>query len=398
MLERIYSEFPSEEYRKRSKKVKQVMEKQGIEALFITEKENVEYWTGFMCGHWIVKDFPPAVGIIPRDGEPVLVLPDFFRGTAERTAWVRDMRLHSNTHVKPRDFPNLIVETIKELGLEKGIIGYESGEELHLNIPVLDFEKIRKDLSSCRFVSGGNVIWKCRTTKSSPEIERLGKAASMTMKGYKKVKESIEDGMSEVEIAKIFKRVFVEEGADGHAPDGLGFFNIRAGTERYPMADCLPSNRKIRKGDVLVMNIGASYRGYKSNTARYAIVGRPSRKHNKVREKILEALDVGIDHLKPGQTGEAVYKRISDILCKGAIGETPSSSGVGIGLDVHEPPTIGFGRKDKIEPGMVITIEIWIYDVGARGMGVFPFEHGFVITKRGNRPLVPVEDEMMWVI
>lgn len=398
ILERIYPEFSDEEYEKRYRKAKNAMEKNGIDALFVTEKENIEYWTGFMCGHWMVKGFPPAVGIIPREGEPVLVLPSFLSGTAERTAWVRKMRLHAYTQIKPRGFANVVAETIKEMGLEKGVIGYESGEELHVNIPIVDFEKIRRDLPNCKFVSGGDIIWECRTIKSLLEIERLEKAASITIKGYEKARETIKDGMTEIEIAKIFKRIFVEECADGHAPDGLGFFNIRAGPERYPMADCLPSDRKVRKGDILVMNIGTSYRVYKSNTARYAVLGQPCKKHKEIHESILDAWNAGIDHLRPGLKGEEVHKYINGVLSKSSLGETCSFSGIGIGLNVHEPPTIGIGREDIIKSSMVITLMIWVYDVGTGGLGVFPLEHGLVVTERGNRLLVPFEEKELWVI
>ena len=405
LLERIYPEFPAQEYEVRNAAAKAAMDKHGLDALFVTMRENVEYFTGYVSGYWEVRGIIAGVAIIPREGEPVLVIPDFLRGTAERTAWVRNMRRHPNTHTKPRDFANAVIDTFREMGLERGRIGYESGPELSLDMPIVDFEAVRASLKDASFVSGSDVIWACRSHKSPLEIERLEKANEITFKGYEEARRTSKVGMTEREIAQVFMRVFLEEGADGHAPNGLGNFNIRAGAERYPMADSLPQERKIQKGDLLSMNLGASWRSYCGHTARYAFVGEPTEEHKRVDALIGCIRDAMAEFLKPGIDGNQLNAHVKTAVRdegKGLLSRFGSIvddlvGGISLGMNVHEHPRIAAGMSERTEAGMCIMLGCWLYDVGPNGMGVFSWEHPFVVTETGGRPLPHLRDEM-WVI
>ena len=413
LLERIYPEFPAQEYEVRNAAAKAAMDKHGLDALFVAMRENVEYFTGYVSGYWEVRGIIAGVAIIPREGEPVLVIPDFLRGTAERTAWVRNMRRHPNTHTKPRDFANAVIDTFREMGLERGRIGYESGPELSLDMPIVDFEAVRASLKDASFVSGSDVIWACRSHKSPLEIERLEKANEITFKGYEEARRTSKVGMTEREIAQVFMRVFLEEGADGHAPNGLGNFNIRAGAERYPMADSLPQERKIQKGDLLSMNLGASWRSYCGHTARYAFVGEPTEEHRRVDALIGCIRDAMAEFLKPGIDGAELAKYVKTAVAESGketyfpdpefgsqleAGRFPCG-GISLGMNIHEHPRIAEGMPDRTEVGLAITMTCWIYDVGPGGMGVFSWEHPFIVTETGNRPLVPEHlREEVWII
>ncbi len=414
LLERIYPEFPAQEYEVRNAAAKAAMDKHGLDALFVTMRENVEYFTGYVYGHrlWALRGMAAGVGIIPREGEAVLVIPDFLRGTAERTAWVRNMRRHPNTHTKPRDFANAVIDAFREMGLERGRIGYESGPELSLDMPIVDFEAVRASLKDASFVSGSDVIWACRSHKSPLEIERLERANEITFKGYEEARRTVRVGMTEKEIAQVFTRVFLEEGEAGYTPNGLASFNIRAGAERYPMADSLPQERKIQAGDLLSMNLGASWRSYCGHTARYAFVGEPTEEHRRVDALIGCIRDAMAEFLKPGIDGAELAKYV-----KAAVAESDSVffpdpefgsqleagrfpvSGVSTGMNSYEHPRIGETMPECVEPGLSITMSCWIYDVGPGGMGLFSWGHPFIVTETGNRPLVPEHlREEVWII
>jgi len=406
-LERIYPEFPAEEYEARNKTARQAMKKQGIDALFITAKENVEYFTGYISGYWKPTAIDNVgIGIIPRDDEPLLVIPDFLRGTAERTAWVRKMRDHHDTHRKPRDFAGVIANAFVGLGLSKGIIGYETGPELSIGMPFVDFEAVRRALSEAKFVSGCDVIWACRSHKSPLEVERLEKANAITFKGYDEARRTVRVGMTEKEIARVFQSVFLKEGGDAYRPNGLGFFNIRAGEERYAMADSIPQERELQKGDVLSLNLGAVYRGYKGHTARYAFVGDPTEKHWKVDKRMRCIRDAIVEFLKPGLTGSDFHNYVHEVVANADLDlsrfeshiESPVG-GICTGLNVHEHPRIAVGLKECTEARMCITMTTWLYDLKPGGLGVFSWEHPFITTESGNRPLVGSHlEEETWVI
>jgi len=325
LLDRIYPEFPAEEYEDRNAAAKAAMDKQGLDALFVTMRENVEYFTGYVCSYWGVRGIIAGVGIIPRKGEPVLVVPDFLRGTAERTAWVRNMHRHPHTHTKPRDFANAVIDAFREMGLEKGKIGYESGPELSLDMPIVDFEAVRTSLKDAKFVSGSDVIWACRSHKSPLEIENS-------------------------------------------------------------------------------MNLGASWRGYCGHTARYAFVGEPTEEHKKVDRLVGCIRDAMAEFLKPGINGEGLNAYVREAVAGLGVGLSRFGSiidapvgGINMGMNVHEYPRIAVGMKERTEAGMCIMMGCWLYDVGPSGMGVFSWEHPFIVTETGNRPLDHLRDEM-WVV
>jgi len=393
-VERIYPEFPDEEYEIRLKKAKEAMEEHGIDALLIAQKENVEYFSGFMTSHWNVKGFCPGTVILPREGEPVLVIPEFLRGTAERTSWIRNMKRHERTHSNPRDFPNLVTKTIKEMELESGVIGIETGEELHINMPIVDMDKIRVDLPKAKFVSGADIIWECRMIKSPLEIERLKKATLINCKAYERARELVKEGMTEIEIADIFRKTMIEEGSKLHPEHA--FFNIRAGKERYPMADTLCQERRIKKGEMLVLDCGCTYKGYWSDLCRVAHVGKPTSEHKRIYRTVVEAVNAAVDRLRPGIKAEEVYDIAHRIIEEAKYGVTLDMVGHGIGLDVHEPPVLGLGIDMTLKPGMVLCVEPWIYDVFDKG--IFACEDMFVITEKKCELLSPLPREELWIV
>jgi Xaa-Pro aminopeptidase len=83
---------------------------------------------------------------------------------------------------------------------------------------------------------------------------------------------------------------------------------------------------------------------------------------------------------------------------KAGWGEVFDHTGIGVGMGMHEPPYIGKDREDLIKPGMVFCLQSWMYDVKPGGLGVIGYEHEFVVTDSGNYPIVPFEDELLWIV
>jgi len=235
--------------------------------------------------------------------------------------------------------------------------------------------------------------------KSDLEIDRLEKAATITMNAYNAAREQIKTGMTEIEIAGIYRASYAKDQTKlGHNTSELGNLNIRAGPERYPMADTFNQDRKIGNGETLVMNCGAWFRRYYANFSRYAFVGKPSEKMMKAHEAVVESISAFSDNLRPGVEAKEVHVAAIDPLIKSKTGETFDHTGIGVGLYIHEPPYIGGGRTEIMEPGNIFSFQSWIYDVGSGGMGVLGYEHEFLVTNKGSRPIVPHEDELLWIV
>ncbi len=393
--ERIYPEYPAKEYEERHRRAKESMKKHGIDAILTTEQKNTEYFTGSMVclGPW--------VSIVPSEANPVLLVPAFLSGTAEKTAWVRDIRRHPTSHMKTdlMYFAKFIVETINELELDKSVIGLECGEDLSNGLQISDFDYIRKHLPNAKFVSGADVIWDCRMVKSPLEIKTMQNGAEIAMVGYDRARQEVKKGMTEIEIAKVFKSAYIEEQAKRkHNTHEIGMFNIRSGPERYTMADSYNQDRKIKDGETLVMNVGSWFRRYYSNWSRTAFVGKPAKGHMKDLEAVEECFRIIGEETAPGIRAGELYEKAVVPMNKAMGAEIYALVGIGVGLYPHEPPYIGKNRDDILKPGMVFTAVAWTYDVKPGGLGILGFEHEFVVTESGNAPIVPFEDELLWVI
>ena len=297
-------------------------------------------------------------------------------------------------------FAKFIVETFEELGLTKGTIGLEYGEDLTTGLQFSEFDYVRKNLPDAKFVSGADVLWDCRMIKSNLEIERMKNAAEIAMKGYDTARREVKRGMTEIEIGQIFKSTFVNEQAKRkHNTQEVGIFNIRSGPERYGMADTYNQDRRIQEGETLVMNVGAWYRRYYANWSRTAFVGKPKEGHLKGLRAIEECFEIVAQETAPGVKAGDLYEKVVEPLRNSfGSGEVYETAGIGCGMYPHEPPYIGRGRQDILKPGMVFTVVAWSYDIKPGGLGILGFEHEFVVTESGNKPIVPFEDELLWTV
>jgi Xaa-Pro aminopeptidase len=230
--------------------------------------------------------------------------------------------------------------------------------------------------------------------KSPLEIERIKKAALITCKAYERAWELIKEGMTEIEIADIFRKTMIEEGSKLYPEHA--FFNIRAGKERYPMADSLCQERKIQRGEMLVLDCGCTYKGYWTDLCRVAHVGKPTSEHKRAYRTVVEALNAAVDHLKPGIKAKEIYEAAHRIIEAAKCGVTLDMVGHGIGLDLHEPPVLGLGIDTTLKPGMVLCVEPWIYDVFDKG--IFACEDMFVITEKKCELLSPLPREELWTV
>jgi Xaa-Pro aminopeptidase len=175
-----YKRFPKEEYENRWKKAKQLMKDKGLDALFITDGVNYTYLSG---AHRDFSYSRPTIMILPKDDEPTIIIHEFFEGAQKKETWVEDVRIYKSLLGAPVE---LIKEVMNEKGLAKGVIGAELGYEQRLGISYNDFEKLKKEISSAKFLDASGIIWELRMVKSRSEIERIRKACEITSKAYEK--------------------------------------------------------------------------------------------------------------------------------------------------------------------------------------------------------------------
>ncbi|MEK7574616.1 MAG: M24 family metallopeptidase, partial [Patescibacteria group bacterium] len=143
-----------------------------------------------------------------------------------------------------------------------------------------------------------------------------------------------------------------------------------------------PSNKKLKKGELVVIDWGVRYKGYVSDMTRTVAIGKISPKLREMYESVREAQEAGAEKAKAGMTGSELDAVCRDILNKkGYRKYFGHATGHGIGMEIHELPVIAPNCSDKLLSGSVITCEPGVYIPGIGGVRI---EDSLILTKHGN--------------
>ncbi|MFQ6095667.1 MAG: M24 family metallopeptidase, partial [Candidatus Bathyarchaeia archaeon] len=238
-----FLDFPHSEYKARIEKARENMHEKKLDVLLLTEKANLIYFSGYRTVLYISK-FRPFICVLPRDRDPVMVVPDLEEALCRKTSWIDDVRAWGST-AKIANPITLTKETLSELNLERGRIGMEFGLGCRLGMTWIEFERLRNEMPEAEFVNCSDLIWRVRSVKSEEEIRRIEKACEITDKAVEAAWSILHEGVTETELDRAIKRTIVEEGGDG-----LAFGVVRSGRHRLDMLNAYPSDYKIQTGDL----------------------------------------------------------------------------------------------------------------------------------------------------
>jgi len=275
--------------------------------------------------------------------------------------------------------PELYALDIKNIEVEK--ILYKDGEDpfsilakrLKKGIVLLDdlmsashALRIQMNLDGYSFDLLSSLISKLRAVKSEEEVELIKKATNIVDRSFKKIVHEIYSGITENELAQILNEYMMYYGADG-----LAFETIVASGPNSAEPHHLTGKRKIRKGDVIIMDYGARYRGYVSDITRTVYFGSVDTKFLEVYETVKRAQEAAINFVKPGVEARAIDRAARSVIeAKGYGPNFTHRTGHGIGVEVHEQPFLDSNNTLKIENGMVFTVEPGIYIEGKFGVRI----------------------------
>ena len=380
--------FSIEEYETRIGKLLKEMSNSGLDAVILTSDENTFYFSGFRSIVWCSKVSTPATLVITKDGHISLITSQGGAHTAAYTSCVKDIRTYGDKSYQ--SYTDAIVSPLEERGLANGKIGFEFGEghKIHLNYTAMTslFEK----LAGAEKKDAAKALWKVRSVKSSAEIEIIRKACSINetciMKGFSKLRE----GMTEMDLYAEIMSEYMLMGSDSALPLGL-----RAGSERYSQGNCPPSHRPIMKGDIILVDGGPIYKGYYSDIIREAVIGAPTAHQQDVFDVAREACFKGIETVKPGIPVSEVCKAVDKFLDESKyapLNVYKNWCGHSIGVGVHEYPMLDTKTDEILVPGMVFSIEPYIYEENVGSLGV---EENILVTETGCEVLTPSDSRLL---
>ncbi|WP_345451707.1 Xaa-Pro peptidase family protein [Deinococcus aluminii] len=218
-----------------------------------------------------------------------------------------------------------------------------------------------------------------RLVKSPQEVQAIREAQAVADRVFEEVRPMIRAGVRELDVALALELGLRRAGAE------VGFDVIVASGPRGAMPHGVASERVIEDGDLVTIDFGARVNGYHSDMTRTVAVGTPSEELRRVYNAVLEAEEAAVAAVRPGaKTGEL------DALARGILEQHglaeafAHSLGHGVGLNIHEGPSLRKGSEDVLEPGMVVTVEPGAYLPGVGGVRI---EDLVLVTEDGHEVL-----------
>ncbi len=226
----------------------------------------------------------------------------------------------------------------------------------------------------------GNLVSKLRSVKDEHELELMRKAGELTSLGMKVAYETIRPGVKEIEAAAEIEYVMRKKGGWGTAFETIVASGVHSA---FPHGGC--TEREIRAGALVVIDIGATYQHYCSDMTRTVVAGKPSEKQKKLYEIVRTAQEKANEAIKPKVKAKDIDTVARKIIEDAGYGEYfVHGLGHGVGLEVHEAPTLSQVSKEKLAVGNVVTNEPGIYIVSFGGIRI---EDTVLVRKRNAEKL-----------
>jgi len=320
-------------------------EKKGFDGFLITNEANMLYFAGF----------PGATCLLfPRNGENTLYVygVNYEQAKAEGKGFsIEFVKRDENLAAK-------VAAQIKDYGIKK--LAFDS-------LTIENYRGLVKFLrGKAKLKPQAKLVWELRKVKDAEEIELMRKAGELTCEGMRAAYEYIRPGIREYEAAAEIEYAMRKKGSWGTAFETILASGVRSA---YPHGGC--TDREIREGDLVVVDIGASYRYYRSDMTRTLVAGKPSEKQKRLYEIVKTAQQKAVQAIKSKAKAKDIDTTARKVIEEAGYGDYfVHSLGHGVGLEVHEPPTLGQQSKDRLAVGNVVTIEPGIYLVGFGGIRI----------------------------
>ena len=263
---------------------------------------------------------------------------------------------------------------VKRLGFEASYVTYRSHGELAKTVDTL--------------VPLEDEVGKLRWAKDPEELALIRRAQELTDIGFAEILTKFREGMTERELALELDWAMLRAGAEAVAFDTIAAFGEQAAEPHHS-----PTDRALRRGDVVKLDFGAVYDGYHSDMTRTVAFGEPPDEMRKVYKIVLDAQLAGIEAVHAGATGGEADLASRSLIEAEGYGEAFSHSlGHGVGLEIHEDPSLRATSEEVLPEGTVVTVEPGIYLAGIGGVRI---EDMVVVTASGCEPMPSSSKELI---
>lgn len=350
--------------------------KQGLDALLVTQPQNRSYLSG-----WLNDDTEGAGMLLVSQEKQILLTSALYQEVATKQAADWEIVVP-----EARKYAATIAQIARESGWGK--IGFEAAALVYA-----DYAKIQTELAGIAELvpCEQSHVTVLRQVKQPYEIDLLRRAVAITDQTFTHLCQWIQPGMTEKEVQWEVTRKMLELGADD-----VAFETIVASGPNGSMPHAHPSQRRIQRGELITIDMGARYKGYCADMTRTICLGEPAEiRMVELYELVLLAMKTCEAGLHAGITGKAADALTRDVLAAHDLGQYYiHSTGHGIGLQIHEGPSLSEHAPDDtlLLAGSVVTVEPGVYIPGWSGLRIedsgVVTEHGFEVLTQSPTQLV----------
>lgn len=345
-----------------------------IDAAFITNPDNVFYVSGFKSN-----PHERLLGVMVfKDAEPFLICPKMEMPDAKNAGWDGEIVGHADTD----DAMELLhrtasgrVETVKKMAIEKS----------HMTVD--RYEILAKLFDGAEFIALDNKINSMRVVKDEAELQILREAAELADYAIEVGARTLREGITEIEVMTEIELALKKRGVTHMSFDTTVLSGPKAASPHGKTGD-----RKIQKGDLVLFDLGVVHKGYCSDITRTLAFGEPNEEQKEVYNVVLQAELAAVDAVKPGVTAAQLDQASRQVIEDAGYGQFFTHRlGHGLGVSVHEFPSLHGANHMAMEAGMVFTIEPGIYVPGKVGVRI---EDDVAVTENGVEVLTKYPKEL----
>jgi Xaa-Pro aminopeptidase len=332
--------------------LRQKIAEANADALLVTQPANVRYLSGFTT---------------PKDARVLVTIDKVLFITDGRYTVQAQQEVGLETHITQAGSP--VMEQIAEL-----VKPYKLAVEAdHMT---LDFATLLKEKTGREVIPTSNLLKDMRLIKTPKELDFLRQAAALTDKAFNYILNVIDSGMTEIEVALELERFLRKQGSEG-----VAFDIIVASGERSAMPHGLASQKTIHMGELVTLDFGAVVHGYHSDMTRTVGMGDVPDDQQALYAATLETQELALAAIGPKKSGKSIDQLARDNFKKHKLDEYfVHSLGHGVGLEIHEGPSLSQRKDDTLEAGMMVTVEPGVYVPGKAGVRI---EDLVVVTANG---------------
>jgi Xaa-Pro aminopeptidase len=329
----------------RLERLRQQIQKRGWDAAWVTKASNRQYLSGFTgSAGWVM---------VPTKGKPVLVTDG--RYTEQAQLETQNFKIIIST----KDPLVVLADWLKAHKVKN--LAFEDDD-----VSVAAWKKLKSLTRQLKGAGLHSLIEQIRVVKDPEEVKKIQKAIKISEKAFEQVVKSIRPGMTERAVAFEMEKHLFKGGSEG-----LAFPTIAASGPRSSLPHGQPTDRRLRLGDLLILDFGCRVQGYHSDLTRTVAIGKINQKQKELYKIVKKAQKESQKLIISGKKCSESDKKAREIF-KAAKLEAyfVHSLGHGLGQDVHELPRLSTSSQDEFKTGMVVTCEPGVYLPGWGGIRI----------------------------